>query len=548
MVKIAELITTISVIMVASSIALLILDRLSHPTIPAYILAGILLNRYVLQEELLGFAQLGIIFLVFIFGIKTEPKRLSTVAREGTLSAFIVTLVTGLGAYIVGLAMGLDTVNSIYFSIAASISSTLVGLELIKKDLRADLLHGRLAESIHLTQDMFAILFILISGSLTSESFINSLVTGLSVISFALIVRGYLIDTIMDFAEESQELTMLMALAILTTFIAITEIVNLSTVIGSFAAGLAMAKFPYNIESLDTINPLKDFFSAIFFVSLGSLLTTPNPASILLGTLLVLGTIIIKPLFTAFYLMHVGYDHRTSYLTGFSLDQVSEFALMIAIQAYIAGTMMESLFQAIVISAVITMILSSYTHRYSDELYKLISRYLEIEENGRKIEDRQDVDEMNKHVIIVGYGTQGQRIATDLERTKRNHVVIENDPEKVSEIKKSSKNYVFGDAVDEKTWKAARADKASLIVSTVPSHQLSEEIMNLDTDADKMLRTPEVEEAIDLLERGAFFVEVPDLLASEQLIEHIRHVKRDINAREELRRRNLLEIRKYLNN
>ena len=543
----AEIVTTISTIMIVSSIVLLLLDRLSHPTIPAYIITGILLNYFIIGEQLISFAELGIIFLVFIFGLRTEPKRLSSVAYESALSTIITTTVVGTGAYIAGVMIGLDPLNALYFSIAASISSSLVGLELIEKDIRADLLHGRLAESMHLLQDLIAILFIIVTGAIASSNFIFSLLTGISVIFFALIIRSYFIDHIMRLGGESRELTMLTALGVLTGFIAITELVQLSTVVGSFAAGLAMAKFPHNTESLDTIKPMRDFFSAIFFVSLGTLLTFPSAASLFLTGLLVFTTLILKPLLTAFYLIHVGYDHRTAYLTGFSLDQVSEFALMIGIQAFVAGTMNAPLFHAIVMAATITMITSSYTSKYGEKIYLYLSKWFDIDEKNTKIEERTDVGSVNNHVIIIGYGTQGKKLAKATKEAGKDVVIIENDPEKITEARKNTEHYVFGDAVDDKTWKAAKADKASLIISTVPSHQLSEEILNLDVSADKVLRTPEVEEAKDLMEKGAFFVEVPDLVASEQLVDHINQVVKDVNTKEELRRRNILELRQELN-
>lgn len=542
----SELLQTISVIMITASIVLIVLDRFSHPAIPAYIIAGVILNQYIIHESLISFAQLGIIFLVFIFGLRMEPERLNSVASEAFNTALITTAIMGFGTYIIGIYLGLNSVNAIYFSIAASISSSLVGMDLIEDDLRADLLHGRLSESIHLIQDTFAILFIIFSGAVASQDFSFTIISGIVVIALALFIRSNVIDHIMKVAGDSQELTMLTALGILTTFVAITELSNLSTVIGSFAAGLAMAKFPHNTESLETVKPLKDFFSAILFVSLGSLITLPSVGAFILTLMVILGVVIAKPLLTAFYLIHIGYDHRTAYLTGLSLDQVSEFALMIGIQAFIVGNMAESLFQALVISAVATMIISTYTSRYDEEIYKFLSTYLDIDENDKKIEERTNVGDVRNHVILVGYGTQGKKIAEAVMEIDRDLVVIENDPEKVTEAKKNVENHVFGDAVDDHTWRAAKADRAALIISTVPSHSLSEEILSLENNADEMLRTPEVDEAADLIKKDAFFVEVPDLVASEQLIDHINQVVKDVNTKEELRRRNILDLRQDL--
>jgi hypothetical protein len=69
----------------------------------------------------------------------------------------------------------------------------------------------------------------------------------------------------------------------------------------------------------------------------------------------------------------------------------------------------------------------------------------------------------------------------------------------------------------------------------------------LNTDAEKVLRTPDVEQAEQLLEEGAVFVSVPKILASQRMIEHLKGVLNDSNYREELRRKNLLQLRKKQN-
>ena len=542
----SEFVTSITFILAASSIMLLLLDRLKHPSIPAYILAGILITNQIDQATTLEFAQLGIIFLVFIYGLKLEPERLKTVARESLSTTVFTTFLIGVGSFLIGIALGLDNINAAYFSLAATISSSLVGLELIEKDIQAGMLHGRLAESIHLTQDAIAILFILLTSAITSGEFITSMTAGIAVLGTAILIREHVLEYAAEFVERSQELTMLISLATLAGFIGITEIINLSTIIGSFAAGICLAKFPYNIESLDTIKPLKDFFSAVTFVSLGTLIVVPSLSTIVLSAILIVITLALKPLLTAFYLIQTGYDQRTAYLTGFSLDQISEFALIIGIQAFIVGTMVRPLFDSIVIAATLTMIISSYTNRHEEKVYRFLSKIFEIEDNKKRIEDRSRIGDVRDHIIVVGYGTQGKRIVETLEEEKEEFVLIENDPEKITEAKEHVDNYVFGDALDSKTWSIAEMEKADLIISTVPSIKISRKILALDTETDRILRTPEIKEAAELMNNGAYFVDVPDVIAADQLVDHIHQVKQDINYREELRRRNLLELRKYL--
>lgn len=542
----AEVITALTLIFVSASVLLFLLDRFSHPAIPAYILAGILISGFIETGQILALSQLGIAFLVFIFGARFEPGRLKTVARESQYTTTIQATATGVIAYIAVFILGYGYLNALYFSIAAALSSSLVGLQIIEEDVHMDLIHGRLAESIQLVQDVIAIAAVLVlSASVyTLGNVISNIAVGVSVIILGLLVRATVFDRVARMAEGSQELLMLISLALLAGFTALTGMVNVSIVVGSFTAGLAVAKFPHNLEILDTIGSLKDFFSAIFFVSLGALISIPTAEVLLVSGILIFITVFLKPAVTAFSLMRQGFDSRTAYLTGFSLDQVSEFALIIAIQAFIVGNIDPVIFQSIVLVATATMITSSYTARHEEELYQRIAGF--SYSSDRKIESRSNSIELQDHVVVVGYDTQGRRIVEALKNEEQQFVVVENDPEKVKDLQDNDDQYVFGDVMDDWTWREAGAEKAELIVSTIPLEHVSNRILSLDTNADIILRAENFSTASRLMEDGALYVNLSKVLASEQLVDHVIGVMQNQEYREELRRRNLLEVRRYL--
>ncbi|MFB6147456.1 MAG: cation:proton antiporter, partial [Candidatus Nanohaloarchaea archaeon] len=370
--------------------------------------------------------------------------------------------------------------------------------------------------------------------------------TGLGLLAAAVLVRQFIFPFLARQAD-TEELMMFTGLAALTGFLGLSQLTGVSIVVGAFAAGISVNRFPHNLEILETMGPLKDFFSVIFFMSLGALLSVPGPFTAVLTVALVLATVSLKPAVTVVSLLLNGYDRRTSYLAALSLDQVSEFALMIAIQAFIAGTISPKLFDAVIITATLTMVYSAYTSRHDEAIYAGISRLSPVETTEAKLEQWTNVKEgLDEHVILVGYDTQGKRIAEDLKEEDVKFLVVENDPEKILEARQNEDNYVFGDVMDESTWERARAEDARLVVSTVPVMKISEKILELEKPEDKVLRAEDVEDASELLKKGALYVEVPDIVASEQLIEHVRGMMENEQYREELRRRNLLELRQYL--
>lgn len=531
-----ELIATLTIMFSVAAIALLASIKLDQPIIPLYILSGLLISPFVSQQQILSLSELGISFLVFIYGVKFSTGKLKSVASEGFMASASSILLVGAAALIVSNYLGLNTIESVVFACAAALSSSLVGLELVKDDIRKELVHGRIIESIQLIQDLVAVIIILI---LFTQEPVIALVKGLLVLSASLLVKEA-IPYLAEGFRDSTEAIMIFSLALLAFFVSLTRFLEISVVIGAFAAGISLSKYPYSLEVIDTVGTLKDFFTAVFFVSIGGLAATLNPQVISVAAALVLMTLILTPMIIYSSLMLMGQNTRISFLSSLGMDQVSEFAVIIAIQAFIFGHISEALLQSVILATAFTMALSSYTSKHEHLLYEKASKFLyEKEEIDSTVENPED------HIILIGYDTQGQEI---LEELGEDHeiVVIEYDPEKIP-LMPEEVGYVFGDVMHQPTWEKAGYKDAEMIISTVPLRHVSDKIMSLETEAEKVLRTPDEEQAEEMLERGALFVSVPKILASQRMREHLEGVINNPNYREELRRKNLLELRKKQN-
>ncbi len=535
-------------VFVVSSVILFLFDRFSHPALPAYIIAGIVVGRFFPAEEMINFTQLGLSFLVFIFGVKMDPERLKTVAGDGLKTAALQIISVSIVAVFLSYLLDLTSLETMIFTIATALSSTLVGLDLLEKEVNLRLTHGRLAESLHLSQDLIAVVFLMVLGasSYTLEAVSISLLHGFSLLLVAILFRKYVLDYVARLTENSRELLMLVSLTVLIGFLSLTEYFHISLSIGSFAAGLAVSKYPHNMEILDTTGSLKDFFSAIFFVSLGALLTIPSQRVLVISGVMLVLTVLIKPFAVITSLVALGQNKRTAYLTGFSIDQVSELALIITIQTYLSNLIGDAVFQSVIITATISMIISSYTAKHGDRIYDLLSNYDHLDAFPNRVSEGVSKHELKDHVIVVGHDTQGKRIIETLEDEEVDYLVIDNDPEKISDLDEKDEKYVFGDVLEDKTWEEADYKASSLIISTIPIEKTSRKILSLDTGADKILRSEDLDEAEELLDAGAIYVNVPEVLSSELLLDHIEGLMENERYREDLRRRNMLEVRRYM--
>ena len=546
----SELLTALALIFIAAGALLLVANHFSLPTVPFLLLAGLLTGPFIEPALLLELAQWGIAFLVFVFGVKLDLRSVVTLAREAEVVAGIQLLVVGALGFGVGIALGYDELNALYLSIAAALSSTIVGAGLLQEEIRENLVHGRLAQSIHFVQDLVAIVLVLMlsADAFTADAISSGLGYGVMFLAVAYVINDHLYTPVSRLADGSQELLMIGSISILIAFLAAAELAGVSIVVGAFAAGLAIERdFTRNLGMLNGIESIKDFFVAVFFVTIGALVLIETPDLTVLATagLLIVITALVKPAITLATILWEGYESRTATLTSVSLDQVSEFALIIAIEAFILGLMVPELFQAVILAAAVTMVTASYTRRNDDRIHRLLTR-AGFQSPHVKTDERSRVDDsLADHVVIVGYGRQARRLVKTVDERSVPYVVIENDPAMLSPLQRNCRNFVFGDAMNEYSWEKARVQEASLVVSTASQPRISERVLSLDVDADVILRAPTAREASALLDRGALYVSVPDLLAADSLLAHVREIAEDPSARDRLRRRHLDELREF---
>lgn len=534
-----ELLGALGLIFVVSAVLLIVAHRLSIPTVPVYIVTGLLLPPLVGQDLTLELAQWGIAFLVFVFGVNVEPNKVEAVTGDSEFVAAESVLILGGIGYGAALLLGLDALDAAYFSIAAALSSSLVGQDLIRREIYMDLLYGRIVRSIHFIQDLIAIVLILaLSASVfTPDAIAMTLGYGVVLLLVAVVVRVYLFGTLVRLSGESDELLLLTAIGLLISFIIVSEFAGVSIVIGAFAAGLAITReFTQNLALLNGLESFESFFSAIFFVVLGSLVTFPTLNIILIAAVLMALIAVAKPLTTIYLLLYRGYETRTACLTSFSLDQVSEFSLIIAIQAFILGRITPDVFQAIILASAVTMITSTATKQYEEELYRLVSRHPMFASAHEKTAERSNIDpDLSDHIVLIGYGKLGTCIGRVCRELDQDLVVVDHDPDALARARREHENYVFGDAMDPETWRRAGIDPCRLVYSTVPDRRLSEQLLEIETDADVIVRANRTSEAIELFQRGAAYVNVPDFLASERLTDTVRDLLSGDTTSEALR-------------
>jgi len=534
---VSDLLAALSVLFVVGGVFTLVASYARLPTVPFLILAGLVVGLLVEEAQLLELAQYGIALLVFSFGARIEFAAVRPVIGDGELVAVVQVVVVGSLGVGVGVLLGLPAGQALFVGIAAALSSTIVGTALI--DSESQLVSGRLAESIQFVHDLLAILFVVWVGieAVTATAVAAQLGYAVGLVVAGVLFNRLLFDRLTRLTTGSTELLIISVISLLVTFLAGAEFFGVSIAVGAFAAGLAVRPDPAEqMGMLTGLQSITDFFAAVLFVTLGGLVTLPTPMGVAVAVAVGLLTALVKPAVTIALLLFLGYETRSSTQTALGLDQVSEFTLIIAIEALLVGLIFQSVFDAIILAAAATMITSSLSGRYDEAIYRTLTSAGLSQYHHEKVDQRSSVpDELADHLVVIGFGRQGQRLVEACVDRGQPVVVIENDPALLGVLESQCDAYVFGDALEPYTLQKANLPAAELVISTVDSRQLSNRLLAAADGTDLVLRADTTDTARELLAAGALYVNVPDRLAAARLTELIEALMEGEITRQELR-------------
>lgn len=530
------ILSEIGIMLILAAFLAFIVRLFKQPLIPAYIITGILIGPLVFglienQELIISLSEIGVAFLIFTAGLEINFKKLKQVGKASTFGGVLQIVILFAMAFFISMGLGFVGKAPIYIGLVVTFSSTMVVIKLLYDKRELSSLHGRIIIGILLIQDIVAILALTI---LTTDFVLNSILAslgkaGIFVVVAILLSKG--INPILRKSAKNAELLLLVAISFLFLFSIGAVFAGLSLVIGAFLAGIALANSNFKTEISGNITPLRNFFAVMFFVALGMQLQLISKEYIILLMVLLGLVIILKPLVIMFLIRIFGYKKRTSFLTGNSLAQTSEFSLVIATLGFGLGHISVGLFSTLILLTIITMSLTTYYIGYERKLFNLFSWPLNIFNKFKSSNEELEYSiKDGKKIILFGCHRMGSLFLKDFQENKKDVIVIDYNPEIIASLIKKKIPCVYGDFINNEVLEKIEIRNAEMIISTIDDFEdnllLIKKTKSLNSKAPIIVTTDRISSALELYKAGASYVILPQIIGAQKAFETIRNVKK----------------------
>ena len=374
----------LAVIMLVAGVVTILFHRLKQPVVLGYIVAGFIIGPHtppfgLIHDEgtIKTLAELGVIFLMFCLGLEFSLRKLFKVGATAFIAAFLEIILMIWIGYEIGRWFDWNTMDSLFLGAILAISSTTIIVKALndlkmKNQRFAQLIFGVLIVEDILGIGIIALLSsIAVSGTVSSGE-VFSTVGKLSLFMIVALVIGILlVPRLLAYVArfESNEMLLITVLGLCFGFCLLVVKLEYSMVLGAFLIGAIMAESRQLIKIERLIEPVRDMFSAIFFVAIGLMI---DPQILLQYAwpiaVITVAVVLGKMLSCGIGAFIAGNDGRTSLRVGMGLSQIGEFSFIIAALGMTLQVTSDFLYPVAVAVSAITTLLTPYLIRGADPL------------------------------------------------------------------------------------------------------------------------------------------------------------------------------------
>ena len=475
-------------------------------------------------EDVAVFAELGVIFLMFMIGLEMSIDRLWALRRwvfgVGALQVGLSAAVIGGLAY----GFGNPVEASVILGLVLAFSSTAVVMQLLsfRRELGSPL--GQASFSLLLFQDLAVVPLLVLVGLLGQYGEGNfalqmgqAALKGVFTIGAIYLIGRRVVQPVFHHLAANQQSDTFMALTLLVSLgvAALTWAAGLSMAMGALLAGLIIAETEFRHAVEVTIEPFKGLLMGLFFMSVGmgidltELLSKP-----LLLPLSVIGLVLAKGLIIAVLFRIFGLSTGRSLEGGFLLGAGGEFAFIVIGMALSFQLLPRDVAQFMLLVVGLSMLATPLLARLGQTLGNAIDRRSGQHASAMQI---SDPEAMRNHVILAGFGRVGQLVGELLSELGVAYCAIESNPTLVARHRARGLPVVFGDASNPEMLRRLHLDRAGAVIltmdQTAPAVHAVRGLRSMSPDIPVLARARDEKHALALREAGAD-VGIPETLES----------------------------------
>ena len=497
----------------------LVFVRLRLPTIVGFLLTGILAGPQLLglihaPEAVETLAELGVALLMFTIGIEFSLKDLLQIRRTMLGGGGLQVALACIMAALLAMLLGSGLTQAVVIGFLVALSSTAVVLKLLQDRGEIERPSGRVVLAMLVFQDLVAIPMMialpLLAGASGGGQPGDIVLRGLALLGVLWVAYRYLVPGLLHLVSHtrSRELFVLCIVLICFSIAWLPDALGFSLGLGAFMAGLIVSASDYNHEALGRIQPFRDVFVSLFFISIGMLLDVhyflAHPAVVVALSLAVM---LIKAAAGAGASLTLGYPVPVASAVGLALAQVGEFSFILAGSSQSYGLINAETYQLFLAVSIATMILTPLALELRRPCAELLLKLPFSERLRSGLDGAEPEYDLTDHLIIVGYGVNGRNVALAARTVGIEHVVIELNPETVRRERRRGRPIFYGDANQEAVLQHAGILRARIVVVAIPDllgcRQITALAKRLNPEVHLLVRTRYLREVPELYALGA---------------------------------------------
>ncbi|MEZ5871793.1 MAG: monovalent cation:proton antiporter-2 (CPA2) family protein [Nitratireductor sp.] len=454
--------------------------RIGLGTVLGYLAAGFLIGPLVGfiedADEILHFAELGVVMLLFIIGLELKPSRLWSMRYD----------IFGMGTFqVVSCGLALTMLASFIFNnpnqaiiagFGLALSSTAFALQVIEENGDTNSSHGRKAFAILLLQDMAIVPLLALVPLLSYRSGTglgwNNFAMGLGAIAAILLAGRYLLDPLFRVIAKTGAREVMIAAALLVVFgsAMLMQAAGLSMALGAFLAGVLLADSSFRHELEADVEPFRGLLLGLFFMAIGMSLELKVLAQYwYFIALCVPVAMIVKAVLIYISCRLFNTGHATSVRTAAVIAQHGEFGFVLFSTALSLGILDRATTSILIACVVLSMALTPLAVRLGEMLLARVKVNLPDE----------DFEGAGSTVLMIGFSRMGQVASQALLAGGVDVTIIDNNPEQIRNAARFGFRIYFGDGTRTEVLRLAGIEEAELVAICTHKAETTNRIISI---------------------------------------------------------------------